>query len=63
MTQSRNLQLYQNNFTNKFVESAELQKPSRDVAKAIENITKSNINRIVLGKTETSHVKIIFKTF
>lgn len=51
---------HSHNFTNRYVHDSELQKPSREVATAITNATKQEINRIVGVKTEPAYVSTFF---
>lgn len=52
---SNNGLVYAHNFTNKYVEESNLQKPSKEVATEIAKFTKMKINSIVNVKTESSH--------
>lgn len=57
---SNKLEVYNQNFTNKYTEDAsELKKPSKEIARAIEAHTKANLYNVVVAKTDASHV-IIF---
>jgi len=46
------------NFTNRYIDEAELQKPSSDVAQSIAHYTKDKLDSIVGLKTQTAHGKV-----
>lgn len=51
---------HRHNFVNRYLADDDLRKPSQDVAQAVYNATKQEVNRIVGSKTDTAYVSIIF---
>jgi hypothetical protein len=51
---------HMHNFTNRYLSESELMKPSKEVAGAITNATKQELNKIVSLKTEPAFVSIVF---
>lgn len=54
---------HRHNFVNRYLADDDLRKPSQEVAQAVYNATKQELNRIVGTKTDTAHVSVIILIF
>jgi SNW domain-containing protein 1 len=53
---------HRHNFVNRYLADDDLRKPSKEVAQAIQNATKQELNRIVGAKTDTAHSGAVANT-
>ena len=63
MSNSTAVQKFYHNFTNKFYDEKDLAKPSREIASAISNYTKKQVENVIGVKTMAAQVKINFFLF
>ena len=50
--------VHRHNFVNRYLADEDLRKPSKEVAQAVYNATKQDLNRMVTAKTEPAYVSI-----
>lgn len=53
---------HRHNFVNRYLADDDLRKPSKEVAQAIQNATKQELNRIVGAKTDTAYSSTVSNT-